>query len=103
MENQQDQENLDALTAEQLQARKEETKKFFEEAIPFLQAQHTYEKLLAEIAEYKLKRLEFDHQHAVAMYHIQNPQELEEDREEEGLSLEGRVNPETQKRKLKKN
>ena len=102
MENQQ-QEDLNALTAEQLQARKEDTKRFFEEAIPFLQAQHTYEKLLAEISEYKLKRLEFDHQHAVAMYHIQNPQELEEDMEEDGVSLEGRVNPETQKRKLKKN
>lgn len=102
MENQQ-QEQLDALTAEQLQARKEETKRFFEEAIPFLQAQHSYEKLLAEIAEFKLKRLEFDHQHAVAMYHIQNPQELEEDLDEEGINLEGRVNPETQKRKLKKN
>ena len=102
MENQQ-QDELDALTAEQLQARKEETKRFFEEAIPFLQAQHSYEKLLAEIAEFKLKRLEYDHQHAVAMYHIQNPQELEEDIEEEGISLEGRVNPNTQKRKLKKN
>ena len=102
MENQQ-QEDLDVLTSEQLQARKEETKRFFEEAIPFLQAQHTYEKLLAEIAEYKLKRLEFDHQHAVAMYHIQNPQELEEDMNEEGINLEGRVNPKTQKRKLKKN
>lgn len=102
MENQQ-QEDLDVLTSEQLQARKEETKRFFEEAIPFLQAQHTYEKLLAEIAEYKLKRLEFDHQHAVAMYHIQNPQELEEDMNEKGINLEGRVNPETQKRKLKKN
>ena len=102
MENQQ-QDELDALTAEQLQARKEETKRFFEEAIPFLQAQHSYEKLLAEIAEFKLKRVQFDHQYAVALYHIQNPEELEEDMDEEGVNLEGRVNPETQKRKLKKN
>lgn len=101
MENQQEQ--MENLTPEQLAARKEEMKKFFEEALPYLKAQAEYEKLLAEISENKLKRLQYDHQYAVTMYQINNPEPLEEDLDEEGAELEGRVNPETAKRKLKKN
>ena len=101
MENQQEQ--MENLTPEQLAARKEEMKKFFEEALPYLKAQAEYEKLLAEISENKHKRLQYDHQYAVTMYQINNPEPLEEDLDEEGAELEGRVNPETAKRKLKKN
>lgn len=100
MENQQEQENL---SPEQLAARKEEMKKFFEDALPYLKAQAEYEKLLADISENKLKRLQYDHQYAVSMYQINNPEPLDEDIDEEGAELEGRVNPETAKRKLKKN
>jgi hypothetical protein len=39
----------------------------------------------------------------MAMYQINNPEPLEEDLDEEGAELDGRVNPETAKRKLKKN
>jgi threonyl-tRNA synthetase len=98
MENQQEQE----LSHEELAARKEEMKKFFEDALPYLKAQAEYEKLLADISENKLKRLQYDHQYAVTMYQINNPEALEEDQDEDGVELEGRVNPETAKRKLKK-
>jgi threonyl-tRNA synthetase len=101
MENQQEQ--MENLSPEQLAARKEEMKKFFEDALPYLKAQAEYEKLLAEISENKLKRLQYDHQYAISMYQINNPDTLEEDLDEEGVELEGRVNPETAKRKLKKN
>jgi hypothetical protein len=37
------------------------------------------------------------------MYQINNPEPLDEDMPEEGIELEGRVNQETAKRKLKKN
>jgi hypothetical protein len=100
MENQHQEEQL---SAEELAARKEEMKKFFEDAIPYLKAQAEYEKLLADISENKLKRLQYDHQHAITMYQINNPEALEEDLDEEGIELEGRVNPNTVKRKLKKN
>lgn len=101
MENQQEQ--VENLSPEQLAERKEEMKKFFEDAIPYLKAQVEYEKLLSEISEFKLRRLQSDHQYAMAMYQINNPQAYEEDLDEEGVELEGRVNPETAKRKLKKN
>lgn len=100
MENQHQEEQL---SAEELAARKEEMKKFFEDALPYLKAQAEYEKLLAEISENKLKRLQYDHQYAVTMYQINNPEPLDEDLNEEGAELEGRINPETAKRKLKKN
>jgi hypothetical protein len=101
MENQQD--PVENLSPEQLTARKEEMKHFFEEAIPYLKAQAEYEKLLAEISENKLKRLQYDHQYAVSMYQMNNPEPLEEDLDEEGAELEGRVNSETAKKKLKRN
>jgi hypothetical protein len=101
MENQQEQ--MENLSPEQLAERKEEMKKYFEDALPYLKAQAEYEKLLADISENKLKRLQYDHQYAVTMYQINNPEPLDEDLNEEGAELEGRINPETAKRKLKKN
>jgi len=100
MENQQIQDERE-LTADELTARKNEMKQYFDEAVPFLEAQHKYEKLLAEISQYKLQRLQYDHQYALAMYQMNNPESSEEDKNEEGVSMEGRVNPETV-RKLKK-
>ena len=74
MENQQEEREM---TPEELVARKEEMKAFFEEAIPYLEAQHKYEKLLSEISEYKFKRLQYDMQHAGMMYQMQHPEEME--------------------------
>lgn len=101
MENQQEQ--MENLSPDQLAERKEEMKKYFEDALPYLKAQAEYEKLLADISENKFKRLQYDHQYAVTMYQINNPEPLDEDLNEEGAELEGRINPETAKRKLKKN
>lgn len=81
MENQQIP-NEAELSAEELMARKEEMKQFFEEAVPFLEAQHKYEKLVAEISEFKYRRLHFDTQAMSLMYQMQNPEEKEEKEEE---------------------
>lgn len=75
MENQQE---MDQMTPEELAARKLEMKEFFEEAVPFLEAQHKYEKLLAEISEFKYKRFQYDMQHAMAMHQMQHPEEQEQ-------------------------
>jgi len=96
MENQQE---MEEMTPEQLAARKQEMKEFFEEAVPFLEAQHKYEKLLAEISEYKFKRFQYDMQHASAMYQMQHPEEQES---EERYAAEKEPAKES-KRSLKKN
>jgi threonyl-tRNA synthetase len=96
MENQQE---MEEMTPEQLAARKLEMKEFFEEAVPFLEAQHKYEKLLAEISEYKFKRFQYDMQHASAMYQMQHPEEQES---EERYAAEKEPAKES-KRSLKKN
>lgn len=77
MENQQIPDERE-LSAEELVARKEEMKQFFEEAVPFLEAQHKYEKLIAEISEFKYRRLHFDTQAMSLMYQMNNPEEKEE-------------------------
>lgn len=44
------------LTQEELIQRKEEMKAFYEESVPYLEAQSKYEKLLTEIEEARFKR-----------------------------------------------
>ena len=90
MENQQEQ--MENLSPEELIKRKEEMKQFFEEAVPFLEAQHKYEKLVAEISEFKYRRLYFDTQAMSLMYQMQNGPEQEQEAEK----------TEESKRKLKK-
>ena len=83
MENNNQQEEMEQLTPEQLAARKEEMKGFFDESIPYLESQLKYEKLLAEISEYKFKRFQYDTQLSMAMYQMQNPEQFKEDEEPE--------------------
>jgi hypothetical protein len=71
----------------------------FKEIVPFLEAQHKYEKLLAEISEFKFKRFQYDMQHASAMYQMQHPEEQES---EERYAAEKEPAKES-KRSLKKN
>jgi hypothetical protein len=92
MDNQQEQ--MENLSPEELVKRKEEMKQFFEEAVPFLEAQHKYEKLVAEISEFKYRRLHFDTQAMSLMYQMQNGPESEQEQESEKT--------EESKRKLKK-
>jgi threonyl-tRNA synthetase len=53
MENQQMNEEL---TPEQLEARRDEMKQFYENSLPYLEAQAKYEKLLTEVEEARYKR-----------------------------------------------
>lgn len=61
MKNQQEEPEL---SHEELQARKEEMKKFYEESIPYLEAQANYEKLLTDIEEARFKRVSYQYQFA---------------------------------------
>lgn len=94
MENQQ-------LTPEQMEEKKKEMMAFYEESMPYLEAQFKYEKILADIDEVRLKRTQIQMQ--FAMLAQQNP-EMEEDEEE----YEAPVKPikeeakPTSSRKLKK-
>ena len=88
------------LTAEQLKARKEEMKAYFEEALPYLEAQHKYEKLLEGISEAKFKRFQWDTQLSMSMYQMQHPEEFET---EERYKTDTAPEPEAPKeRKLKR-
>lgn len=98
MENQQE---MDQMTPEELAARKLEMKEFFEEAVPFLEAQHKYEKLLSEISEFKFKRFQYDMQHAMAMHQMQHPEEHEQEERYQESKPEPQAEP--SKRSLKKN
>lgn len=44
------------LTQEELKARKEEMKQFYDESLPYLESQAKYEKFLTEIEEARFKR-----------------------------------------------
>jgi hypothetical protein len=44
------------LTQEELKARKEEMKQFYDESLPYLESQSKYEKFLTEIEEARFKR-----------------------------------------------
>jgi hypothetical protein len=76
MENQVEKE----MTAEELEARKEEMRKFYEESIPYLEAQCKHEEFLAKIAEARYKRMHYDIQFAMMM---QGPQDENEGPEEQ--------------------
>jgi energy-coupling factor transporter ATP-binding protein EcfA2 len=88
MKNQQEEEQL---TAEQLAERKEEMKAYFEEALPYLEAQHKYEKLLADISEAKFKRFQWDTQLSMAMYQMQHPEEIETEEKKEEAPKEKKL------------
>jgi hypothetical protein len=99
MENNNQQEELEQLTPEQLAQRKEEMKAYFDEAIPYLESQVKYEKLLMDIAESKFKKFQWDTQLSMAMYQMQHPEELET---EERYETEAAAQEDPKKRKLKK-
>jgi hypothetical protein len=83
MENNNQQQPEEQLTPEQLKQRKEEMKAYFEEAIPYLEAQAKYESLLANISESKFKRFQWDTQLSMAMYQMQHPEETDTEEKDE--------------------
>ena len=76
------------LSHEELMARKEEMKKFYDESVPYLESQAKYEKLLTDIEEARFKRANYQYQFAMMMSN--RPEEEDE------------VKPEAQEKKLKK-
>ena len=55
------------MTAEELNARKEEMRQFYNESIPYLESQCKHEELLARISEARFKRMRFDVEAAMMM------------------------------------
>jgi hypothetical protein len=81
MENQQMNEEL---SPEQLEARRDEMKVFYEKSLPYLEAQAKYEKLLTDVEEARYKRATMQLQYASMMAATQGP-DLDEDDEREDL------------------
>jgi hypothetical protein len=71
MENQQFNEAEEQLSAEELTARKEEMLAFYTESLPYLKAQHEYEKLLADIDHERFRRAQYGIQYAMMMQETQ--------------------------------
>lgn len=86
------------LTQEELKARKEEMKQFYDESLPYLESQAKYEKFLTEIEEARFKRATIQIQWAniMAAQQEQDTADREDDSEEEILDREPSA------RKLKK-
>lgn len=99
MENMNQHEPEMELSAEELAAKKADMLKFYEESIPYLDAQLNYEKKLAEIDEVRFRRAQFQVQMAMMM-NPQNHEEFEEEAEREDL-VQDEV-PTPKERKLKK-
>ena len=90
------------LTQEELQARKEEMKKFYDESLPYLESQSKYEKLLTEIEEARFKRATIQIQWANIMA-AQQEQDTADHGDEDELEEEHKsATAPTAERKLKR-
>lgn len=81
-------EDMEQLSPDELAAKKKEMLDFYNESMPYLDAQLSYEKKLAEIDEVRFKRSQIQMQFAMMM----NPPEEEQEKPES----------ESKKRSLKK-
>jgi hypothetical protein len=83
MKNQQQEEQL---SPEQLEARREEMKSFYESSIPYLEAQAKYEKLLTDVEQSRYQRATMQIQYANMMAAAQGlPIDEDDDDEREDL------------------
>lgn len=90
------------LTQEELNARKEEMKKFYDESLPYLESQSKYEKLLTEIEEARFKRATIQIQWANIMA-AQQEQDTADHGDEDELEEEHKsATAPTAERKLKR-
>jgi hypothetical protein len=87
------------LTQEELKARKEEMKQFYDESLPYLESQSKYEKFLTEIEEARFKRATIQIQWANIMA-AQQEQDTSDSDEEEKETAEQHAP--TAERKLKR-
>ena len=93
------------LTQEELAARKEEMKAFYDDSLPYLESQSKYEKFLTEIEEARFKRATIQIQWAniMAAQQEQDTSDREDDPEEKKEEKEtAEQNSPTAERKLKK-
>lgn len=88
------------LTQEELAARKDEMKQFYDESLPYLESQAKYEKLLTEIEESRFKRATLQIQWANIMA-AQQEQDTTDHGDEEEKETTEQPSP-TAERKLKK-
>ena len=72
-------ENPENLSAEELDARKEEMKSFYDSSIPYLESQLKYEQLLTDVEEARFKRANFAYQWQMIMASTQAPEGSDED------------------------
>ena len=70
------------LSPEQLEARRDEMKQFYEKSIPYLEAQAKYEKLLTEVEQARYQRATMQFQYANMMAAAQGSSIEEEERED---------------------
>lgn len=84
------------MSPEELNARKEEMRKFYEDSLPYLGAQCQHEEYLAKIAEARFKRMHYEIQLAMLM---QGPEKGQEGSSEEKVTTE---TPVAESRKLKR-
>jgi len=70
------------LSPEELEARKEEMKLFYDEAVPYLESQLKYEELLTNVEEARFKRANFQYQWQMLMAQTQPPEGDEEEKPE---------------------
>ena len=76
MENQQDQENM---SVEQLAQRKADMLNFYQDSIPYLEAQLNYEDMLLKIDEARFKRSSIAYQFAMMTQNSENPETSDAD------------------------
>ena len=93
-------ENPENLSAEELNARKEEMKTFYDESIPYLESQLKYETLLISVEETRFKRANFAYQWQMLMANTQPPEGSDSDVDK--TDAPPTQDKKTAKRKLKK-
>ena len=95
MENQQLGEEL---SPEELEARRDEMKEFYDKSLPYLESQSKYEKLLTEVEESRFKRATMQLQYANMMAAAQGPEDEEFERPKSTPAYPAQPKPEPQKK-----
>ena len=89
------------LTQEELSARKEEMKQFYDQSLPYLESQSKYEKYLTEIEEARFKRATIQIQWANIMAAQQEQDTADREDDEDEKETAEQPSP-TAERKLKR-
>ena len=90
------------LSPEELAARKEEMKEFYDSAIPYLESQLKYEELLTNVEEARFKRANFQYQWQMLMAQTQMPDNEEEEVKKPAPAPASKPAVKTKAKKLKR-